>query len=77
MTDLETVFHAEGSATAEMEALAVKGLLEANGITAILVGDSILPNLPFEVKVARTQAQRAKKLMEEAEKKRITIGSRR
>ncbi len=66
--DLETVFHAEGSSTtAEIESLSVKNLLESNGIAAVLVGDSVLPNLPFEVKVAREQAARARKLIEDAE----------
>jgi hypothetical protein len=36
--DPETVFH-EGSSLAELEALDVKGLLKANGIASILVGD--------------------------------------
>jgi hypothetical protein len=66
--DLETVFHAEGSSvTAEIEAMSVKNLLESNGIAAILVGDSVLPNFPFEVKVAREQAARARKLIEDVE----------
>jgi hypothetical protein len=66
--DLETVFHAEGSSTAEMEALAVRALLDANGIPTVLVGDPVLPNLPFEVKVAGSQAERARQLMAEAQK---------
>ena len=66
--DLETVFHAEGSSvTAEVEALSVKNLLESNGIAAVLVGNSVLPNLPFEVKVAREQSARARKLITDAE----------
>ena len=36
--DLETVFH-EGSSLGELETLDVKGLLKANGIASILVGD--------------------------------------
>jgi len=67
--DLETVFHAEGSEpAAEFEASSVKGLLEANGIAAVVFGDSVLPNLPFEVKVARKHAQRARRLMADAER---------
>jgi hypothetical protein len=66
--DLETVFHAEGSSvTAEMEAMSVKNMFESNGIASVLVGDSVLPNFPFEVKVAREQADRARKLLEEVE----------
>ena len=39
--DLEPVFH-EGSSLAELEALDVKGLLKANGIASILVGDPLV-----------------------------------
>jgi hypothetical protein len=66
--DLETVFHAEGSSvTAEMEAMSVKNMFESNGIAAVLIGDSVLPNFPFEVKVAREHAQRARQLLKEVE----------
>lgn len=64
--DLQTIFHAEGSAIAEIEALEIKSLLESNGIRAIMVGDSVLPNLPFEIKVARKHAERARQLIAEA-----------
>lgn len=66
--DLETVFHGEGSSTAEMEAMEIKDLLEANGIAPIMVGDSIFPNLPFEIKVSRDEAQRARELIAEAQR---------
>jgi hypothetical protein len=36
---------------AEMEALAVKGVLDSNGIPAIIVGPHVLPNLEFQVQV--------------------------
>ena len=62
---LETVFHAEGSSTAEFEAWTIRSFLEANGIAAIVVGDSVLPNMPFEVKVASDQARWARKLISE------------
>ncbi len=52
--DLETVFAGE-----EMEAEAVRSLLDANGIGAVLNGDSILPNLGFQVRVAKDKAQEA------------------
>ena len=64
--DIETVLHAEGAA-AEVEALSVKNMLESNGIAAVLVGNSVLPNMPFEVRVAREHAERARQLIEEAE----------
>jgi hypothetical protein len=66
--DLETVFHIEGSSvTAEVQAMSVKNLLQSNGIAAVIVGDTVLPNFPFEVKVAREQATRARQLIEDAE----------
>jgi len=66
--DLETIFHIEGSSlTGELQAMSIKNLLESNGIAAVLVGDSVLPNFPFEVKVAREQAERARKLIEDLE----------
>ncbi len=43
-----------------MEAMGIKNLLESNGIAAVLVGDSVLPNFPFEVRVARDQVERAR-----------------
>jgi hypothetical protein len=60
--DLETVF-----VSGEMQAMSIKNLLESNGIAAVLVGDSVLPNFPFEVRVAREQAARARKLIEDVE----------
>jgi Putative prokaryotic signal transducing protein len=61
--DLETIAH-----TSEVEALGIQGLLEANGIPAVLVGDAVLPNLPFEVRVAHDQVHQSRELMAEAEK---------
>jgi hypothetical protein len=62
--DLETV----ASATSEMEATSIKNLLESNDIAAVLVGDSVLPNFPFEVRVAHEQADRARTVIADAEK---------
>jgi Putative prokaryotic signal transducing protein len=75
MTDLdvspqlatETVFRASAGTTAELEAMAVKSVLESNGVAALMVGDSVLPNLAFEVRVAAEHAQRARELIAEAE----------
>jgi hypothetical protein len=67
--DLETIFHIEGSSmTGELQAMSIKNLLESNGIAAVLVGDSVLPTFPFEVKVAREQAESARKLIEDIER---------
>lgn len=65
--DLETVFHSEGGSTSEFEAMSVKNLLESNGITAVLIGDSVLPNLAFEVRVARNKAHLAREVIAQAE----------
>jgi len=65
--DLETVFLAEAGTSAEFEAMNVKNLLESSGIEAVLIGDSVLPNLGFEVRVARDQAQAAREVIAEAE----------
>jgi len=62
--DLETI----ASAASEMEAIGMKNFLESNGIAAVLIGDSVLPNLAFEVRVAHDQADRAKQLIAETEK---------
>jgi hypothetical protein len=63
--DLETI----ASATSEMEAMGIKNVLDSSGIQAVLVGDSVLPNFPFEVRVAHDQADRARLLIADAEAK--------
>lgn len=63
--DLVTVFQAAG-AEAEMEAVAVRSLLEASGIAAVLVGSSALPSLPFEVRVPADRADEARARIAEA-----------
>ena len=62
--DLETI----ASAASEMEAMSIKNVLDSNGIRAVLVGDSVLPNFPFEVRVAHDQADQARRLVADAEK---------
>jgi hypothetical protein len=63
--DLEPVFQAVG-AEAEMEAIAVHSVLQSNGIEAVLIGSSSLPNFPFEVRVPHEQVDEANALIEEA-----------
>ncbi len=65
--DAETVFRASSGPTAEFEAMSVKSVLEASGIAAIIMGDSVLPNLSFEVKVAKDQTERALEVIRQAE----------
>jgi hypothetical protein len=64
--DLVSIFHSEAATTAEVEALAIKSILEASGISAVIVGNSTLPNLPFEVKVPRESEQEARNVLAEA-----------
>ena len=55
---LVTVFRLAGGGTEEMEVLTVRQLLESNGINTVLVGDSPMPNLSEEIRVAEEDAER-------------------
>ncbi|MCW5977644.1 MAG: hypothetical protein KIT09_06185 [Bryobacteraceae bacterium] len=63
--DPETVFDGMG-ATAEMEAIGVRGVLDANGISSVLVGARVYPNLRFLVRVSRKDAARARQALADA-----------
>jgi hypothetical protein len=63
--DMVTVFQSAGT-TSEMEALSVQSLLEAAGISAMVVGAQSLPNLPEEVRVAREHVTEAKRIIADA-----------
>jgi hypothetical protein len=64
--DLVTVFRLAEGGIEETEVLMVQQLLESNGIQTVLVGDSPLPNLAEEIRVARIDAERAQQLIVEA-----------
>ena len=64
--DLETIYHADGT-LAEVESMEIKNLLEASGIAAVVVGNSVLPTMSFEVRVARDQVERAREVVNEAQ----------
>ena len=51
---------------AEMEAGILSSLLEASGIPALVIG-SPFPNVGYQVRVPRAQAEEARRLMEEAQ----------
>jgi len=51
---------------AEMEALAIRGLLDASGIPAIVVGPSVIPSLEFQVQVPRNRLEEAERVIAEA-----------
>jgi hypothetical protein len=63
---LVTVFRLAGGGIDEMEVMTVQQLLESNGIDTVLVGDSPLPNLAEEIRVAEEDADRAKQLIADA-----------
>ena len=63
--DLETIYSGMG-ATAEIEALSIQAVLEANGIDCIVVGSTELPNLPYSIQVPQNEVDRARAVLEEA-----------
>jgi hypothetical protein len=63
--DMVTLGEFQG-ATGEMEAMSIQSILDANGISAVLVGASTLPNLSFSVKVAKDDIDRAQAALAEA-----------
>ena len=63
---LVTVFRLAGGGIDEMEVMTVQQLLESNGIDTVLVGDSPLPNLAEEIRVAEEDAERAQQLIADA-----------
>jgi hypothetical protein len=66
-SDLDVVIvFSSSNHNAEMEATNIRGLLESNGIEAIVVGPSVIPSLEFQVRVSRSQAEEARRLIAEA-----------
>ena len=63
--DLVTVFSSMNH-DAEMEAMALHSLLEANGIDSVVVGSTTIPAVEFQVQVAQSQAGEAERIMAEA-----------
>jgi len=51
---------------AEMEAMAIKGVLDANQIPAILVGPHVFPMLEFQVQVPEHLLDRARQLIRDS-----------
>lgn len=51
---------------AEMEAMAIKGLLDSNDIPALVVGPQMLPNLEFQVQVSEDLLERARQTIRDA-----------
>ena len=51
---------------AEMESMSIKGLLDANGIPAMVIGPQVLPNLEFQVQVPAHMLSEAERVIREA-----------
>jgi len=63
--DMVTLFSSSNH-DAEMEAMQIHGILEANGIQSIVVGPSTIPSLEFEVQVPRENLDEAQRILAEA-----------
>jgi len=64
--DMVTLFSSSNH-DAEMEAMQVHGVMEANGIPAIVVGTSTIPVLEFEVQVPKEDLEEAQRILAEAQ----------
>jgi hypothetical protein len=51
---------------AEMEAMAIKGVLDSNDIPAMIVGPQVLPTLEFQVQVPQHLLAQARQAIREA-----------
>jgi hypothetical protein len=65
-TDLVPVF-SSGNHDAEMEAVEVHSLLEANGIESTVAGPATIPSLEFQVLVERAQLEEAQRVIADAQ----------
>ena len=59
-------FFSSSNHDAEMEALAIQGILEASGIPAVFVGATTIPSLEFQVQVPRSRLEEAERTVAEA-----------
>jgi hypothetical protein len=64
--DMVTLFNSSNH-DAEMEAMAIHGILQASGIPSVLVGASTLPILSFEVQVPKEDLEEAQRVIAEAQ----------
>ncbi len=63
--DMVTLFSSVNH-DAEMEANAIHGVLEANGIPSLVVGTPQIPSLEFQVQVPRAHLEEAERVLAEA-----------
>ena len=64
--DAATLFSSSNH-DAEMEALEIHNLLQANGIPSVMVGASVIPSLAFGVQVPRADLEEARRVLAEAQ----------
>jgi hypothetical protein len=62
-----TPLFSESGALAEMEGLAIQGILEANGIPFTVYGNSTLPVTEFGINVPASRLEEARKAIAEAQ----------
>jgi hypothetical protein len=63
--DLVTIFSSSNH-DAEMEAISIHTLLQANGIPSVMVGPSTIPSLEFQVQVPQDILADAERVLDEA-----------
>ena len=51
---------------AELEATSIHGVLQANGVPSVLVGNSVIPTVGFQVQVPRSAVEDAERVLREA-----------
>ena len=64
--DLVSIYRSESTPSAEMEAMGLKAILDSSGIEAVVMGGSMMPNLPVEVRVTSEDEVRARAVIAEA-----------
>ena len=65
--DLVTIYESGTPITGEVELIGIRALLESNGIATVSNSDSVQPELPFSLAVARDQVEEAKRLIADAQ----------
>ena len=64
--DLDFItIHSDQGTAAEMEAISIQSLLEANDMPCTVVGSQQIPSVPFEVRVPKVRMQEALRLLKD------------
>jgi hypothetical protein len=63
--DAEVIFSGQGT-DAELEAMNIRGVLEASGITVITTPVFPMPTFAVEIRVPRDEAESARRVLDEA-----------